>query len=140
MLTVAFALGGCSILAPIEVPSESEIIGTWRYDESGTWGEPGGTIVFSADGTFAALDMPEDLRGGTGEAIAVDREGRWAIDDGSVGDTPGYYDPGVIITYAIDDVRNQEVRLQVDGNGDHFRLRHWHDYDIPEYYILVKLD
>src|SRR5690554_2385746 len=72
------------------VPTESEIVGTWVGESPDGWGEPGGIVVFHADGTFSATAVPEAMLERGREATAMNGDGTWAIYAESVGSTlPG---------------------------------------------------
>lgn len=137
VLVLTLALAGC-VGGSARVPTEAEIVGEWTCDDESSWGELGGTIEFLDDGTFVARGVPEGVLAGTERTTAVDGTGTWEISDGSFGDTPNYFTPGVSISFAIDATRVHHARLEVDGDDQSFGLRYWVDYDTVEFYRITR--
>lgn len=127
-------LAGCTT----PVPTEAEIVGTWVGESPDGWGEPGGTMVFNADGTFIADGVPEGVLDRTRDTTGIDGEGTWTVDDGSFGDSPNYYDPGVQIHYSPVPPATGLSRLVFTKSHGTLHLTYWNNYDLPERYIFEK--
>jgi Domain of unknown function (DUF4328) len=85
VLLLAFGLATTGWLLPPAqlMPTQAEIVGTWRADD-------GGTLVFHADGQFSATGLSADLSsGGTQVTTRWSGTGQWQISDACDGSAPG---------------------------------------------------
>lgn len=131
-VVLGVVLAGCAT----PVPTEAEIVGTWVGESPDGWGEPGGTVVFNADGTFSATAVPEAMLERGRESTAMSGVGTWAIYEDSVGSTF----PGVRMKYPADPKAGGFSRVVFSKSGGTMILTYWNDYDLPERYVLVKQD
>ncbi len=134
---LGLSVAGCSK----PVPTEAEIVGTWVGESPDGWGEPGGTMVFNADGTFTAHGVPEGLlMVKVDEPTHMEGEGTWSVDDGSLDHAPSYFEPGIEIVYPGEPPSVNHQRLVFANSRGTLTLTYWNDYDLPERYVLVKED
>ncbi len=136
VVVLGLTVVGCSK----PVPTEAEIVGTWVGESPDGWGEPGGTMVFNADGTFTAAGVPEGLLDASKNTSPMSGEGTWTIRDGSGGNSLGSVGPGVRIEYSPSSHATRVSVLVFTKSRGTLSLTVWKDYDLPERYIFVKQD